>query len=258
MVELLPSPELQFADGNGLPYSGGTLAFYTAGTSTPKNTWSDSGGTVLNANPLTLDSAGRAVVWGDGQYRMVLHDVNGNLIFDQTTTTMVSAAMAPVCIAADLPTARAAMGITSAISTEASARAAADSAEASARAAADSTEASTRAAADTTLTTNLAAEVTRAEAAEAALSASIAGITGSGLKTGSGTTDGSANATVTYGSPFATASDAVVCTPITSIGAWIVIGSVTRTGFTVRSLSPDAGGDWSLASTPFYWMASGH
>lgn len=47
-----------FVDSNGDPLSGGLLYAYSAGSSTPLNTYTTSAGTVANANPIVLDSAG--------------------------------------------------------------------------------------------------------------------------------------------------------------------------------------------------------
>jgi hypothetical protein len=170
MVALLPTPELTFVDADGAPYAAGTLTTYVPSSTTSKDTWSESTGTALNTNPITLDSAGRCIVYGDGAYRLILKDSAGNTIFDQESNTLVSVAMAPVCIAATIADAQALLGITDSAAALA-ALTAADAAEAAARAAAITAEATARAAADATLTTNLAAEVTRATAAEAALAA---------------------------------------------------------------------------------------
>lgn len=72
------SPDQQFADATGLPYAGGFLYFYTTGTSTPLNTYSDSTLTTPNLNPIVLDSAGRAgsVFLQNLPYKVVLNDVN--------------------------------------------------------------------------------------------------------------------------------------------------------------------------------------
>jgi microcystin-dependent protein len=82
---LLPNGEQQFFDNNGNPLAGGKVYFYIPSTLTPKNTWQNSGQTVLNANPVTLDSAGRAIIYGSGQYRQILKDSLGNTIWDQVT-----------------------------------------------------------------------------------------------------------------------------------------------------------------------------
>src|SRR3954465_11440492 len=168
MVALLPSPELQFCDANGNPYAAGTIDTYVPSTVTPKSTWSESTGTAANTNPIVLDAAGRCIVYGDGAYRTILKDADGNLVWDQDTNTLVSVAMAPVVLAPTIADAQALLGITDSTAALA-ALTAADTAEANARAAADTAQPNARTAADATLTTNLAAEVTRAQAAEAAL-----------------------------------------------------------------------------------------
>lgn len=82
---LLPNARQQFWDTNGRPLAGGSVYFYIPNTSTLKNTWQDVGKTVLNTNPVVLDSSGQAIIYGDGQYRQVVYDVHGNLIWDKLT-----------------------------------------------------------------------------------------------------------------------------------------------------------------------------
>jgi hypothetical protein len=90
----------QFLDFNGRPLAGGFVHFYIPNTSTPKNTYQDQAGTVLNTNPVRLDAAGRATIWGTGLYRQVVNDTFGNLIWDQVTDSAASASlMAQVPIA---------------------------------------------------------------------------------------------------------------------------------------------------------------
>ena len=62
------------------------MTFYIPGTTQPKDTWQNSGQTILNPNPVTLDSGGRAVIYGSGSYRQVVQDVLGNLVWDQNTS----------------------------------------------------------------------------------------------------------------------------------------------------------------------------
>lgn len=88
---LLPNGEQQFVDENGAPYADGLVYFYTPNTSTPKNTYSTQDLGSLNTNPVELDSAGRAVIFGTGAYRQVLIDEDGNTIWDKT----VQAALVP-------------------------------------------------------------------------------------------------------------------------------------------------------------------
>ena len=77
------NPNEQFCDITGLPYAGGTLAFYASGTSTPLSTYSDSALSIANTNPVVLDSAGRAgsIFLQNLAYKVVLSDVNANLIW---------------------------------------------------------------------------------------------------------------------------------------------------------------------------------
>jgi hypothetical protein len=58
-------------------------------TTTPKDTYQDANQTIANSNPVILDSAGRAIIFGSGAYRQVVYDANGNLIWDQNTSEAV-------------------------------------------------------------------------------------------------------------------------------------------------------------------------
>lgn len=70
---LSPYVFLQELDNDGEPLAAGKIYTYEAGTTTPKTTYTDSTGAVANANPVVLDSAGRAQIWlGDGGYKFVL------------------------------------------------------------------------------------------------------------------------------------------------------------------------------------------
>lgn len=86
-ASILPLAETQFLDNNGDPITNGTVDFYIPGTTTRKTTWQDSAKTVPNTNPVVLDAAGRALIYGYGSYRQVVKDENGNLIWDQVTNS---------------------------------------------------------------------------------------------------------------------------------------------------------------------------
>jgi len=83
---LLPNAKQQFVDLNGKPLVAGLVYFYQANTLIPKDTWQDSAQTVLNTNPVVLDSRGQATIYGSGNYRQVLTDARGNTIWDGDTT----------------------------------------------------------------------------------------------------------------------------------------------------------------------------
>jgi hypothetical protein len=63
-------------DNSGQPLSGGKVYTYAAGTSTPKNLFGTQDQTLAAGNPITLDSFGRALVYGDGSYKFVVDDAN--------------------------------------------------------------------------------------------------------------------------------------------------------------------------------------
>lgn len=88
MAVLLTPFFLQFADANGVPYAGGMVFSYAAGTVTPKNTFTDYSEAVIAPNPIILDSAGRATIWVTGSYNFVLQDSLGNTI--KTTSNVTS------------------------------------------------------------------------------------------------------------------------------------------------------------------------
>ena len=73
MASLFTDGKFQAFDADGNPLASGKLYSYAAGTLTPLATYTTQAGTVANANPVILDSAGRASVWrGPASYRMIL------------------------------------------------------------------------------------------------------------------------------------------------------------------------------------------
>lgn len=83
---LLPNGMQQFVDANGAPLASGQVYFYIPSTTTPKATYLNAAETVQNTNPVALDAAGRAIIWGSGAYRQVVFDQFGNQIWDQITS----------------------------------------------------------------------------------------------------------------------------------------------------------------------------
>jgi len=60
----------RFYDNDGSLLAGGKVYIYEAGTTTPKNSFTDYTGTVPNANPVILNSKGEASIWTDGQFKI--------------------------------------------------------------------------------------------------------------------------------------------------------------------------------------------
>ena len=84
-ASILPPAVTSFSDSNGRPLAGGKIYFYVPNSSVFKQTWQDAGQTVANPQPVVLDANGQAIIYGDGQYRQVVNDVHGNLIWDRLT-----------------------------------------------------------------------------------------------------------------------------------------------------------------------------
>jgi len=89
MAQPLASPFSYFTDANGAPLAGGFVYTYAAGTTTPQASYTDSSGVTPAANPVVLDSAGRATIWLSGNYKIVVKDYLGNTI--STTDNIVAA-----------------------------------------------------------------------------------------------------------------------------------------------------------------------
>jgi hypothetical protein len=87
---LIPNAKQQFLDANGNPLAGGFVYYYIPSTTTFKNTYQNAALTILNTNPIILDSAGECIAYGVGSFRQIVTDVNGNLIWDQPTISIVT------------------------------------------------------------------------------------------------------------------------------------------------------------------------
>lgn len=105
-ASILPPAETQFFDDNGAPVADGFLYTYVPSTTTPKTTWKNSAKSQANTNPIELDAAGRCQCWGEGAYRTILKDADGNTIWDKETSDgPVSSAMLPIVGASSIPVA---------------------------------------------------------------------------------------------------------------------------------------------------------
>jgi hypothetical protein len=197
-----------------------------------------------------LDTAGRCSLYGDGEFRLLLTDAAGNLIFDQPSTTLVSVAMAPVVIAPTLADARRLLGVDDAIADEAAARAAADAAEQNARIAADNA-----------LGVRIDGETAARIAGDNALGARIDAIPPPTPPTntigGEANTDGSGHARITFPTPFSTACASFVACPAGN-GYISITAIVTfdRTGADVWLTQ--AGSPIPKPTAAFTWLAIGN
>ena len=81
MSTLLPYPRFKAVDSLGVPYSGGKVHTYIAGTDTAKETYSDFACATANANPVVLDSNGEATIYLKGIYKIVLKTSAGATVW---------------------------------------------------------------------------------------------------------------------------------------------------------------------------------
>lgn len=82
MALIIGNPKFQwFVSSTGEPAVGYLLYSYEAGTVTPTNTWQDTDLSILNTNPIELDSMGSANVVISGLTKLVLKDPDGATIW---------------------------------------------------------------------------------------------------------------------------------------------------------------------------------
>ena len=81
MAQFYP-PKFTALDGNGTTIPGAKLYFYETGTSTPKDSYSDSALTTPNTNPVLADGAGRfEEIFLNGEYKVVFTDASDATIW---------------------------------------------------------------------------------------------------------------------------------------------------------------------------------
>jgi len=77
-ASLLVPPRLQILDANGEPLVGGQVFTYDAGTTNPRNTYTDYNKSATNTNPVILDDYGMANIWLDGAYQIIVTVAGGS------------------------------------------------------------------------------------------------------------------------------------------------------------------------------------
>jgi hypothetical protein len=262
-IPLIP-PELQFIDADGHPIAGGTVGTYVPGTTTGKATWSDMEGTAYNSNPVVLDAAGRCKIYGSGDYRLIVQDVYGELVFDAETSSIVSAAMQPVVSAPTIAEAQRLLGIDPNLDALVAAeQARALTAEANLQTQITN-EVNRATAQEGALAGQIAAESTSRSTADTnlqneinAINAEIATFNLGGIRSGTVLTDTSGNATVTFSPAFANTTTAA------SLGAYdtsyppayaqTLALSTSSWTFVVKRVSDDT----TMGNLTFGWWATG-
>lgn len=83
MPTLATNIVFQYNSPDGKPLAGGKVYTYEAHTTTLKETYTDAQGSAVNTNPVILDESGQAnIYFGDGAYRVIIHDIDGVLMTD--------------------------------------------------------------------------------------------------------------------------------------------------------------------------------
>ncbi len=77
-VELLMAG---LTDTSGEPLDGGLVYSYEGGTNTPKTLYTKQDKTATATNPVVLDANGRALLFGDGGYKLVIKTSAGGLLY---------------------------------------------------------------------------------------------------------------------------------------------------------------------------------
>lgn len=77
-------PRDRIVDANGVPVSGARVRFFNAGTTTPKNVYSDQATTTPISQPVTADGGGLLpmIYYGTGLYKVRISDASDVLIYE--------------------------------------------------------------------------------------------------------------------------------------------------------------------------------
>jgi hypothetical protein len=92
-MSLFNLPRALAFDADGRVVSGAKLAFYSAGTSTPKDTYSDNILTIPNTNPVIANSSGLfgPIYLGTGSYKVTLSDSDDVELWSQDSVVSLDA-----------------------------------------------------------------------------------------------------------------------------------------------------------------------
>ena len=77
MSAILSYPKFSSHSAVGVALAGGLLYTYASGTTTAKTSYTTQDMSVAQANPVVLDANGEAVIWLNGEYKLILKDSDG-------------------------------------------------------------------------------------------------------------------------------------------------------------------------------------
>lgn len=97
MTVLTPVAKMQFFDVTGAPLVGGLLYTYSAGTTTPQASYTDSSGATANTNPVVLNARGEADIWlGASTYKFRLCSADNTEFWTVDNISAPTSALSPV------------------------------------------------------------------------------------------------------------------------------------------------------------------
>lgn len=80
MATIRPNGVNRFFDFNGRPLVGGLIETFDSGTSTHRPAYADAAQTTPLTNPIVLDASGRATIFWDGTYKVIVRDASGDTL----------------------------------------------------------------------------------------------------------------------------------------------------------------------------------
>jgi hypothetical protein len=258
-ASILVPPLDQWIDSNGAPLAGGKVFTYQPGTSTPTPTYEDADMTTANANPVVLDSAGRAAIYSDAQVRFVVQDSNGNQIYDALTAgylplSDVNSFILPALAAPDATNFLSLSGVTAQL------QAAIAAIELMGGPTGPAGAAGAPGPTGPTGPAGSAADAPQFVFNPGPPATGYLRFGGPGspmIAFGTSGTDGGGNATVTFATPFVGFIGAYAATAQSTNSKWFCnMGVVNNVSMSVRTANPEAGGDW-YGSIGFSWWVIG-
>lgn len=91
-ASVLPNGKQYYATPAGIPAVGWKVATFDAGTTNPRQTFTDAAGVTPNTNPVILDGRGEAVIFWSGNYKVQLQDNLGNVIWTVDNLSSIASA----------------------------------------------------------------------------------------------------------------------------------------------------------------------
>lgn len=258
MLSLAPFPQLQFFTNNGLPASGGTVTTYLPNTTTLVATYNSEDGSVFNANPLTLNSAGRCSIWIDQDVQLLIKDSDGNQIYTGISKAAlpldaISDTLAPALSAATFQSFRDISGVTAAIDEAVSAVALMPGPEGEQGIQGVQGVQGVPGVAGAGYIPSLVATSPTGYASFPNANNTAQNIF---FQFGTGTTDSGGNANVSFARPFPNSCLGVYCVA-TSTSWWANPTSYNTTGFVCVTSSPLHSGSWAGGPISFTFFSLG-